>query len=798
MNTNLNIQYQGLLNRNIGTSIETEDLTVTNMVCNNTTTDYITCIDLTSSGTITAHTTNINGKLTATNDPDSVVSNSNSTMVVGVSTGSYIIPLVSNSGGTGFRTLYNDTALTYNSSTSELACGKATLTGGVNIGSGSSYKINSVAITTSNVPEGSNLYYTDTRTRLAISLSSVGSEIAASYDNSTGIITIPPITANSVAVSKILKGTVNQFLQTGSALINNWVSLSGDATLSNGIMTIGSGAITPAKISVGSAGQILQTNGSLNNVWVTVTGDTIISTTGYTTISNDAITTVKVLSGAITPAKMSNGTAVGQVLLTGVSPYTLAYQTLNTSIVPELTNLYYTDTRARASVSGTAPIIYNNTTGAISLNTTIAQATTFSSSTPLVTNSIKIKDLNYISITDTTTNIDYFKADYTGVNIGLGLTYQIDGVSLKTSDIGELINLYYTNARARLAISLSSVGSEIAASYNNSTGIITIPAITANSIAVSKILKGTANQFLQTSSALVNTWVTMSGGGSLLNGVLSLDTNSVINAMLGAYLSGVSSITTALSTTTNYISSLTPTLVIGNSASTDGVFIIGSSQPVLHGQYYGTCYQNNNSNTFIDNRASNTSFGLGRYINIGTITPNQIVSFGSNTTGSTVQFAGGKFNNINKATLNPCAFTTSIPLTWIAVQHTATSVYLSNSITMRTTNNIKITVNISLNNWGTAASNHHLGLARATTNSFGSVSYDIITQSGTGSAYGNQHALSGIQYQSCNFTYIDNVSTNVAGSTYWYCVIVRSNSVASVSSNIGNNAYADITLEEMF
>lgn len=43
-----------------------------------------------------------------------------------------------------------------------------------------------------------------------------------------------------------------------------------------------------------------------------------------------------------------------------------SWQTLNTASVPELTNLYYTDTRARAAISGTGSISYNSTTGVIS------------------------------------------------------------------------------------------------------------------------------------------------------------------------------------------------------------------------------------------------------------------------------------------------------------------------------------------------------------------------------------------------------------------------------------------------
>ena len=44
-----------------------------------------------------------------------------------------------------------------------------------------------------------------------------------------------------------------------------------------------------------------------------------------------------------------------------------SWQTLNSTAVPEGTNLYYTDTRARAAISGTAPVSYSSATGAVSM-----------------------------------------------------------------------------------------------------------------------------------------------------------------------------------------------------------------------------------------------------------------------------------------------------------------------------------------------------------------------------------------------------------------------------------------------
>ena len=51
-----------------------------------------------------------------------------------------------------------------------------------------------VSLTTSHIAEGTNLYYLDSRSRTAISLTTTGSSGAATYDNVSGIINVPQYT----------------------------------------------------------------------------------------------------------------------------------------------------------------------------------------------------------------------------------------------------------------------------------------------------------------------------------------------------------------------------------------------------------------------------------------------------------------------------------------------------------------------------------------------------------------------------------------------------------------------------
>jgi hypothetical protein len=97
-------------------------------------------------------------------------------------------------------------------------------------------------------------------------------------------------------------------------------------------------------------------------------------------------------------------------------------QTLTTANVVELTNLYYTNARARTALSVTGSGSYDNSTGIITITGGVSS-----------------------------------------------VNGQVGAVSLTTANIAEQSNLYYTNARARTAISVTGSGS-----YDNSTGIITI------------------------------------------------------------------------------------------------------------------------------------------------------------------------------------------------------------------------------------------------------------------------------------------------------------------------------------
>jgi hypothetical protein len=178
---------------------------------------------------------------------------------------------------------------------------------------------------------------------------------------------------------------------TNTPTLANGTGDTGDVYICNGAGSVnfGAGAIT---FAVGDyvvySGTIWQrSSGAVG----TVTSVGLSSATSGVTIGSSPITT----SGTITLA-ISNATTSQNGLLTSTDWATFnskepaitsgtslqyyrgdkSFQTLNTSIVPELTNLYYTDVRARASLSFVAGSgAYNSTTGVITIPTNNTQIT---------------------------------------------------------------------------------------------------------------------------------------------------------------------------------------------------------------------------------------------------------------------------------------------------------------------------------------------------------------------------------------------------------------------------------------
>lgn len=88
-------------------------------------------------------------------------------------------------------------------------------------------------------------------------------------------------------------------------------------------------------------------------------------------LEDESISGGKLVDGSVAPEKLDR--AYMELLSMGTTAQYYrgdqTWQTLDTSVIPELTNLYYTDARSRAAISASSPVGYSSATGVISLGT---------------------------------------------------------------------------------------------------------------------------------------------------------------------------------------------------------------------------------------------------------------------------------------------------------------------------------------------------------------------------------------------------------------------------------------------
>ena len=84
------------------------------------------------------------------------------------------------------------------------------------------------------------------------------------------------------------------------------------------------------------------------------------------------------------------------------------------------------------------------------------------------------------NFTDLDTRLDVVEANY--IKTFNGLTATSNGLTVTTANVTENTNLYFTDARARSAISVTDSGGDGSLSYNSGTGVITYTGPSASEV----------------------------------------------------------------------------------------------------------------------------------------------------------------------------------------------------------------------------------------------------------------------------------------------------------------------------
>lgn len=242
-----------------------------------------------------------------------------------------------------------------------------------------------------------------------------------------------------------------------------------------------------------------------------------------------------------TNARARNAIGAGGSLSYNSTTGIISYTTPSTSGIVEGTNLYYTDERARSAISISATgLTYNASTGVIGVDQDVIATKSYVSST--LSSATSSSD----SITEGSTNLYYTNARArAAISVSGSLAYDsstgvISYTTPSTSGIAEGTNLYYTDARARAAI---TGGSGI--SYDSSTGTFTADtsvmatktyvdsaaAAAAGSVAISNtdsLAEGSTNLYFTTARARNSISATGSLSYNSTTGVLSFTMPSLV------------------------------------------------------------------------------------------------------------------------------------------------------------------------------------------------------------------------------------------------------------------------------
>jgi autotransporter-associated beta strand protein len=227
-------------------------------------------------------------------------------------------------------------------------------------------------------------------------------------------------------------------------------------------------------------------NLSADNFFISSTGNLVV-TAPASTFSGDLTVTGKLVAQSTTdtePGLMapSYKTFIDGITLTPsqINSLTTDYTptaNLSTSIVAEGTNLYFTDARARSAISVTGSLSYDAVNGVISFNDAVTSVNDRTGAVVLTSTDITEGTNKYftdsraraaISVSGSLTynsasGVISFNDAVTSVNDRTG------AVVLTSTEITEGSNLYFTNTRARNAI--SGTGGVV---YDSATGSITL------------------------------------------------------------------------------------------------------------------------------------------------------------------------------------------------------------------------------------------------------------------------------------------------------------------------------------
>lgn len=229
---------------------------------------------------------------------------------------------------------------------------------------GNAWEIQVTTITTSDIPEGANLYYTDARVYANVTqLGYINSSALSGYSTNAQLVLKANIA--DLNTSNVAEGANLYF--TNARVVSALTSGAGIQISSNGLITSsvtggggGGGNVDSVNGLVGAVNLVTANIAEVTNLYFTNTR--VVTTISGETLNN-ATFAGNVVAGNINISGVISGNGQGIVNI----PFG-SIVGLTTQNVVEVANLYYTNARARAAFSAGPGLVYNEAIGRFSVS----------------------------------------------------------------------------------------------------------------------------------------------------------------------------------------------------------------------------------------------------------------------------------------------------------------------------------------------------------------------------------------------------------------------------------------------
>lgn len=366
-----------------------------------------------------------------------------------------------------------------------------------------------MATSTSDLAEGTGLYYTDTRARAALSATDSS---GISYNNTTGVFSLSSIP--------------------NSALTNSVITING-STASLG---------TSVTLSTDDISDSAQTNKYFTNeqaraaISVTGAGGSYDSATGVITVSG-AVTSVAGRAGAVTLSVTDIADAASETYVTDAVASAILTKDNTDEITEGTTNLYFLNSRARSALSVTGSLSYNPATGTISYTT----PTTIASLSNHTTDSLAEGDNLYYTDTRTNSAIDarVNKTFIDSLNVDADTLDGLDSADFATAAQGATADSALQPNTAIVVTDVTSTGVDLTGRStikfydSDDTNYVSLRAsstVTGNVTWSLPNADGTPGQVLGTDGAGNMSWISAASGG----GASGFQTSTITTAPAAA------------------------------------------------------------------------------------------------------------------------------------------------------------------------------------------------------------------------------------------------------------------------